>query len=254
MSYQHIAITGASSGLGRALALAYAHPGTNLHLAARDGARLAAVAATARSLGAIVSETLLDVTDAAATAAWVAGCAPLDLIIANAGISGGPGAANLESPAQIAAIFATNVTGAFNTVLPAMALMTTQPPAANGYKGRVAIIGSIAGLIALPTSPAYSAAKAALDFWVTATSPNAAKEGIGLTLVRPGFIRTPMTAANPYKMPGLMDADQAARIIIKGLAAGKTHITFPAWFGAFARFGQLLPKSIFSRVPRKPAG
>jgi NAD(P)-dependent dehydrogenase (short-subunit alcohol dehydrogenase family) len=240
MPYQHIAITGASSGLGRALTLSYAHPGITLHLAARHAERLAEVAATARSLGASVTETLLDVTDAPATIAWVASLAPLDLMIANAGISGGPGAANLETPEQIAAIFATNVTGAFNTVLPAMALMASQPPAANGYKGRVAIIGSIAGLIALPTSPAYSAAKAALDFWVTATAPNAAKEGIGLTLIRPGFIRTPMTAKNPYKMPGLMDADQAARIIAKGLAAGKTHITFPAWFGAFARVGQML--------------
>lgn len=253
MLYQHIAITGASSGLGRALALAYAHPGVTLHLAGRNAERLAEVAETAKNLGATVTKTILDVTDAAGTESWVNSCAPLDLIIANAGISGGPGAANFETPAQIAAIFATNVTGAFNTALPAMALMTTQPPATNGLKGRVAIIGSIAGLIALPTSPAYSAAKAALDFWVTATAPNAAKEGIGLTLIRPGFIRTPMTAKNPYKMPGLMDGDQAARIIRTGLEADKTHITFPAWFGAFARFGQLLPKSIFARVPRKAA-
>jgi NAD(P)-dependent dehydrogenase (short-subunit alcohol dehydrogenase family) len=253
MPYQNIAITGASSGLGRALALAYAHPGVTLHLAARNAGRLAEIAATAKSLGAAVTETLVDVTDAAATESWVQSCGKLDLIIANAGISAGPGAANMESLEQIRGIFATNVTGAFNTVLPAMALMAGQPPGPNGLKGRAVIIGSIAGLIALPTSPAYSATKAALDFWVTASAPNAAKDGIGLTLVRPGFIRTPMTAANPYKMPGLMDADEAAKIIRAGLAAGKTHITFPWWFGAFARFGQLLPKSIFAKVPRKPA-
>jgi NAD(P)-dependent dehydrogenase (short-subunit alcohol dehydrogenase family) len=253
MPYQNIAITGASSGLGRALALAYAHPGVSLHLAARNPERLAEIAATARSLGAAVTETLLDLTDASGTETWVKSCGTLDLIIANAGISAGPGAANRETPEQIRAIFATNVTGAFNTVLPAMALMAAQPPGANGLRGRAVIIGSIAGLIALPTSPAYSAAKAALDFWVTATAPNAAKDGIGLTLVRPGFIRTPMTAGNPYKMPGIMDAGEAAKIIRAGLARGKTHITFPWWFGVFARFGQFLPKSIFANVPRKPA-
>ncbi len=253
MPYQNIAITGASSGLGRALALNYAKPGISLHLAGRDATRLSEVATTARALGASVMETVLDVTDAAATQAWVQGCGRLDLIIANAGISGGPGHSNSESAVQINAIFNTNVIGAFNTVLPAMALMAEQPIATNGWRGRAVIIGSIAGLIALPTSPAYSASKAALDFWVTATAPNAAKDGVGLTLVRPGFIRTPMTAHNPYKMPGLMDADDAARIILAGLAAGKTHITSPGWFGLFARFGQMLPKTVFSRVPRKPA-
>lgn len=253
MPYQNIAITGASSGLGRALALDYAKPGISLHLAGRDATRLGEVATTARALGASVAETILDVTDATATEAWVKGCGLLDLIIANAGISGGPGHGNLESAVQVNAIFNTNVMGAFNTVLPAMALMAEQPIAANGWRGRAVIIGSIAGLIALPTSPAYSASKAALDFWVTATAPNAVKDGVGLTLVRPGFIRTPMTARNPYKMPGLMDADDAARIILAGLEAGKTHITFPGWFGLFARFGQMLPKTVFSRVPRKPA-
>jgi len=62
-----------------------------------------------------------------------------------------------------------------------------------------------------------------------------------------------MTADNPYKMPGLMDADQAARIIIKGLQAGRTHVTFPAWFAAFARFGNLFPKSLLANLPKKPA-
>ena len=115
------------------------------------------------------------------------------------------------------------------------------------------LIGSIAGLIALPTSPAYSAAKAALDFWVSAAAPRAARDGIKLTLVRPGFIRTPMTAKNPYPMPGLMDADQAADIIISGIARGQTIITFPGWFAAFARLGNLMPKSMFAKVPGKPA-
>jgi short-subunit dehydrogenase len=177
----------------------------------------------------------------------------LDLVIANAGISAGPGAANAEAPHAIRAVLATNIDGALNTALPAIAAMAKQPVGPNGNRGRVAFVGSIAGLIALPTSPTYSAAKAALDFWVSATAPNLARDGIALSLVRPGFIRTPMTARNPYKMPGIIDADQAAVKILAGLAAGKTAITFPYWLGLFARFGNLMPKSIFNNVQKKPA-
>jgi short-subunit dehydrogenase len=243
MLYQHIAITGASSGLGRALALELAGPGVTLHLSGRDPARLAAVAGEVRAKGAQTHECIADVTDAPAMASWMLGIERLDLVIANAGVSAGPGKANRETAGQIRQVFGTNVDGVFNTVLPAMERRVS----------RIVIIGSIAGLIALPTSPAYSAAKAALNFWVQAAAPGAARDGIALTLVRPGFIRTPMTAKNPYPMPGLMDAGQAARLIVAGIAAGKTFITFPWWFAALARFGNLLPKSIFARVPGKPA-
>jgi NAD(P)-dependent dehydrogenase (short-subunit alcohol dehydrogenase family) len=248
-----IAITGASSGLGRALALACAKPGVTLHLAGRNQARLDEVAATAHALGADASASRFDITDAAAAEAWVQGCGGLDLAIANAGISAGPGTANFETAAGVRAIVGANISGVFNTVLPAMALMAARAPDANGVRGRVAVVGSIAGLIALPTSPAYSASKAMLDMWVTATAPNVAKEGIRLTMVRPGFIRTPMTAKNPYKMPGLMDADQAAARILAGIAAGKSHITFPWWLAALARFGNMLPASLLAGMPKKPA-
>jgi short-subunit dehydrogenase len=251
-NYENIAITGASNGLGRALAIAYAHPGAILHLTGRDAARLAEIAATTRALGAAATETVADVTDRAAMAAWIAGCGQLDLVIANAGISSGPGAANIETPDKIRALFATNIDGVFNTVLPAMTAIAAQPPNAAGARGRIAIVGSIAGLMALPISPTYSATKAALDTWVTASAHNAAKDGIGLTIIRPGFIRTGITARNPYAMPGLMDADHAARLIRAGLAAGKTHITFPWWLAALARFSRLLPSAAFDKVRKKP--
>lgn len=243
MPYQYIAITGASSGLGRALALGLARPGAVLHLTGRDAARLSEVATEVRTKGAQASETLLDVTDRAGMEAWITGRPELDLVIANAGISAGPGKANRENGERLRAVFATNLDGVFNTVLPAMERRTR----------RIVIIGSIAGLIALPTSPAYSAAKAALDFWVRAAAPGAARDDIALTLVRPGFIRTAMTAKNPYPMPGLMDAGQAAKHIIAGIEAGQKFITFPLWFAALARLGNMLPKSMFARVPGKPA-
>jgi NADP-dependent 3-hydroxy acid dehydrogenase YdfG len=252
--YENIAITGASSGLGRALAIVYAHPGAVLHLTGRHAARLAEVAATTRALGATTTETTADVTDAAAMAAWIIGCGKLDLVIANAGISSGPGAANVETPDKIRALFATNIDGVFNTVLPAMTVIAAQPPGLTGARGRIAIVGSIAGLTALPISPSYSATKAALDTWVTASAHNAAKDGIGLTIIRPGFIHTGITAGNPFKMPGIMDAGYAAQIIRAGLTAGKTHITFPWWLALAARFSRLLPIGMFDKVQKKPPG
>ena len=100
-------------------------------------------------------------------------------------------------------------------------------PALERRTRHVVIIGSIAGLIALPTSPAYSAAKAALGFWVRGVAPRAAREGMIVTIVRPGSDRTPLTAKNPYPMPGLMDAERAARIIVTGIERGQRSITFP---------------------------
>ncbi len=249
--FRDIAITGASGGLGRALAIALAAPEVTRHLTGRDAVRLGEAAATCRALGASVTETLADVTDTAAMQNWIAASGRLDLVIANAGISAGPGENHLEAPDRLRAVFATNVDGVFNTVLPALTQMAAQPPGPDGLRGRIAVIGSIAGLIALPTAPAYSAAKAALDFWVSATIPNAAKAGIGLTIVRPGFIRTGMTANNRFTMPGLMDADAAAARIVAGLAAGKSHISFPWQFLVLTRIGQMLPKSLLAGFERK---
>jgi NADP-dependent 3-hydroxy acid dehydrogenase YdfG len=242
MQYRNIALTGASSGLGRALALELATPGVTLHLCGRDATRLSAVAAEVRARGAGATEILLDVTNQDDMDAWVRGIPGLDLMIANAGISAGPGQGHFESSEQIRAMFATNVDGVFNTVLPALARRCRH----------IAIIGSIAGLIALPSSPAYCATKATLDFWVRGVAPRAAQEGIILTIVRPGFIRTPVTAKNPYVMPGLMDAERAAKIIATGIARGQRSITFPPWLAALAWFGNLIPKQLFSVVPGKP--
>ena len=118
--YRNIALTGASSGLGRALALELAAPGVTLHLGGRDAARLTAVAAEVRARGAGTTETLLDVTNQDGMEAWVRGIPGLDLAIANAGISAGPGKGPFESSGQTRAVFATNVDGVFNTVLPAL--------------------------------------------------------------------------------------------------------------------------------------
>jgi short-subunit dehydrogenase len=247
-------ITGASSGIGRALALALAAPGVTLHLGGRDAARLADAAAACRAAGAAVETRAIDVTDRDAMAAWIAGAGPLDLVVANAGISAGTGDGT-ETPAQTRAIFAANLDGMLNTVLPALAAMRARPPGTGGRRGTIAVVASIAAFLPTPNAPAYGASKAAADAWTVATATAARAEGIRLVSVCPGFIATPMTQANPFPMPGLMTAERAARTILAGLAGGSDRIVFPWWMGCAARLAALLPwaRRAMARQPAKPA-
>jgi short-subunit dehydrogenase len=253
--FNAVLITGASSGIGHALALACARPGATLHLCGRDATRLDAVAVACRDLGADVHARTLDVTDAPEMAAWIAGVGPLDLVIANAGISAGTGDGQMETDAQTRAIFAVNLDGVLNTVLPAIQTMAAQPPGPDGLRGRIAVVASIAAFIPAPGAPSYCASKAAADAWTIGTAPSAASRGVQLTSVCPGYIRTAMTADNRFPMPGLMDADRAAGIILRGIAAGRRRLIFPWWLGLLARATALLPPrlsaSLLSRAPGK---
>ncbi len=247
-------ITGASSGIGRALALALAAPGVTLHLSGRDPARLDAVAGDCRQRGAVVASCVLDVRDAPAVADWIERSGRLDLVVANAGISAGTGQGESETPAQTRAIFATNLDGVLNTVLPAMAVLREQAPAMDGIRGRIAVIASIAAFIAAPGAPSYCASKAAVDAWTVATAAAARRAGIGLTSVCPGYVRTAMTAPNRFPMPGLMDADRAAGIILRGVAAGRVRVAFPWWMALAARGAGLLPPRALAGLMRGQPG
>lgn len=249
-----VLITGASSGLGRALAFACAAPGTVLHCSGRDAARLGAVAQAARARGAEVREAVLDVRDADAMAAWITGAGRLDLVIANAGVSAGTGGGAAESPAQTRLLVETNLHGVLNTVHPALAAMRTQPPGADGVRGRIAVIASIAGFVAAPGAPAYCATKAAADAWTVATAAVAARDGVAMTSVCPGYIRTPMTEGNRFPMPGLMEADRAAGIILRGIVRGRRRVVFPWWLGLAARLVALLPPRLSTALLGRPEG
>jgi short-subunit dehydrogenase len=250
-------ITGASSGLGAALALALARPGEALHLGGRDAARLGAVAEACRARGAIVVEAVLDVTDADAMKDWIARSGELRLVIANAGISAGTGTA-VEPAPQVRAIFATNVTGVLNTVLPAVTAMAGQAPGPDGLRGRVAVISSIAAFVAAPGAPAYCASKAAVQRWAEAMDASERRRGIRLHAICPGYVRTPMTAANEFPMPFLLEPEEAARRVLAGIARGRTRVAFPWPLYLGARFAGALPPSwqraLLGRVPAKAAG
>jgi short-subunit dehydrogenase len=241
-------ITGASSGIGQALAEALARPGATLHLSGRDASRLEAVAAACRGRGATVHPVILDVRDAEAMAAWIAGAGRLDFVVANAGISAGTGDHAPEEPAQARAIFAVNLDGVLNTVLPAMAVMAAQAPGTDGVRGNIAAIASIAAFVPAPGAAAYCAAKAAVDAWIVAAAYGARRQGIRLTSVCPGYVRSRMTARNRFPMPGLMDADRAARIILRGVAAGRVRVAFPWWMALAARLAGLLPPRLLAAV------
>ncbi len=249
-------ITGASSGIGRALAEALAAPGATLHLSGRDAARLAATAESCRGRGATVRQAVLDVTEADRMAEWVRDAGRLDLVVANAGISGGTGTAH-EPVEQARRIFAVNVTGVLNTALPAIEAMAAQAPGANGLRGHVAVVASIAAFLAAPGAPAYCASKSAVQRWAEALDVTERRRGIRVTAVCPGYIRTPMTARNPFPMPLLMEADVAARRILAGLAAGRARVVFPRRLYWAARAFGALPAPLrnwaFARVPGKPA-
>ncbi len=241
-------ITGASSGIGEALARALAAPGVSLHLSGRNAARLERVAETCRARGGRATATVLDVRDTDAMAAWIGNAGPLDLMVANAGISGRSAEGGPEDPERTRAIFDVNLGGVLNAVLPAMTAMARQPAGADGVRGRIAAVASIAAFVAAPDAAAYCASKAAVDGWIVARAPEARRCGIVLTSVCPGFIRTAMTAGYRFPMPGLMDADKAARIILRGVAAGRARVVFPWWMGLAARTAGLLPPRMLEAV------
>ncbi len=230
-----IVITGGSSGIGEALARRYARPGVTLALCGRDATRMEAVAASCRAAGAEAHGAVIDVTDAAAVAGWITESdrrAPLDLVIANAGISAGAGGGG-ESADQARAVFAVNVGGVINTVAPAIDLMRPR------RRGQIAIMSSLAGFRGMPGAPAYCASKAAVKSWGEGLRPELRRDGIEVSVICPGFVRSRMTDGNPFPMPLLMNADRAAEIIRRGLERNRARIAFPFpmfamvwWFAA----------------------
>jgi short-subunit dehydrogenase len=220
----HLVITGASSGIGAALARQYAAPGRLLSLGGRNRERLGRVAADCVQAGAECAVEPGDVTDRAAMSGWIArrdAARPIDLLIANAGISAGTTKLGNAPDASDAEVFATNVDGVVNTVEPALERMRVRG------RGQIALMASLASFRAFDTAPAYCASKAAVRFYGEGLRRAHAREGVAINVICPGFVRSPMTDANDFVMPMLMDGDRAARIIARGLARDRARIAFP---------------------------
>lgn len=244
---QGILITGASSGIGAALAVAYARPGLRLILTGRDAMRLAETAAACRERGATTTERVIDVADAVAMHAFideVAAAGRLDLVIANAGISGGFRGWDAFD-AYVRRITDTNIGGVLNTVNPAIPVMIRQGG------GQIAIVSSMAGLLTMPGAVPYSATKQFARAYAEELRGRLAPEGIRVSAICPGFVVSRMTARNRFPMPFLMDADKAARIIMRGLAANRGRIAFPWPMLAMVRLLGLLPYPLLERLLRR---
>jgi short-subunit dehydrogenase len=252
---ERIVITGASSGIGRALALAYAAPGVRLLLAGRDAQRLAEVSEACRARGATAETLAIPVTAraelAAALQAWDDKNAT-DLVIANAGMSGGPAAdpnVPVEPPELFRRLLDVNLGGTLNTVEPLLPRLVARK------KGQLALMSSLAGFRGMPNAPAYSTAKMAVRAYGEALRPLLKPTGVTVSVIFPGFVRTPLTAVNRFPMPFLMEPEEAAKRIKKGLARGGARIAFP-WptylaARAIAALPLFLSDFVLSKAPKK---
>lgn len=245
-----VLITGATSGIGRALALDYAGPGMRLLLVGRDEARLEEVAGLCRARGAEVVAGRLDLREREATAAWIAGqdaAHAIDLAIACAGIVSGTSAARpVESEEALRAVLAIDLMGVVNTIEPTLAAMRPR------RRGHVAMVGSLAGLRGFPSSPAYSMAKAAVHAYAEGIRPALRREGIAVSLIAPGFVRTPLNEAVVAPRPLEMDAARAARIIRRGLDGRRAMIAFPLVLYLGLRLLALMPARLGDLLLDRP--
>jgi short-subunit dehydrogenase len=174
---------------------------------------------------------------------------PLSLVIANAGISAGTGNRLGETAEQTRAIFAANLDGLLNTVLPIIPRMQARK------SGQIALMASLAGFFGAPGAPAYCASKAAVRVWGEGLRGWLGGFGIGVSVICPGFVETAMTARNRFPMPFLMKAPEAARIMRAGIDRNRARITFPWPLAALVWLLALLPPGwlakLMGRAPKK---
>ncbi|WP_118138194.1 SDR family oxidoreductase [Oceanicella sp. SM1341] len=246
--FRRIVLTGASSGIGAALAGELAGPDRAMLLIGRNPERLEAVAELARLKGTQVDTALLSVTDtegmARALTAWDA-IAPVDLVIANAGISAGLTGRDRPEPEGAArAQVETNLLGLLNTVEPMLA-----PMMARGA-GRLVLISSMAAIRPQPDLPSYSASKAGVRAYGIALRGWLRPLGVGVTVVCPGFVTSPMSARHAGFKPFEVSAGHAAKVILRGARRGRSSVIFPLPLALLAWGANLLPPAISERLER----
>ena len=246
-------LTGASSGIGEALARHYAASGATLGLAARRQNRLSELIAELPGEHAAYP---LDVADAAALQAaaadFIARYGAPDIVIANAGISVGTLGDDAADLPAFHRVFQTNVMGMVQTFQPFIAAMKARG------SGRLVGIASVAGIRGLPGAGAYSASKAASITYLESLRVELRGSGLKVVTIAPGYIATPMTAVNSYPMPFILAADEAARRFARAIERGTSYTVIPWQMGVVAKLMRLLPNpvfdAIFARGGRKPRG
>jgi len=245
-----IFITGASSGIGAALAAHYAADGARLGLAARRRDEMEKLAAT---LGTTSSIHVVDVADPAAVRAaaqdFIARHGIPDIVIANAGISIGTLGGDAEDVPVIERVMRTNVVGLAASLQPFV-----EPMRARGH-GTLVGIASVAGFRGLPGSGAYSASKAAAISYLESLRLELRKSGVRVVTICPGFIDTPMTRVNRYRMPFILSAEEGARRIARKIDSGQSLAVVPWQMAIVGSLMRAMPNwlydRLFARTPHK---
>ncbi|HXZ17471.1 MAG TPA: SDR family NAD(P)-dependent oxidoreductase [Roseiarcus sp.] len=241
-----IVITGASRGLGRALAIEYAAPGVALALIGRDADALDAVAARAEARGARVRIGRVDVRDRDDMRTFLVEAdeaEPTDCVIASAGVTlVTEDAGGVEDLTRSQTVFDVNLNGVMNTLAPIAPRMRAR------RKGQIALFGSIAAFAPPPDSPSYAASKAAIVAFGLATRALYDADNVSVSVVCPGFVDTDMTRSYHSAKPFLIGADEAARRIRRGLEKRRAVIAFPRRLYYAARLQQALPEPLRRQI------
>jgi short-subunit dehydrogenase len=249
---RHVFITGASSGLGQALAQHYAARGAVVGLVGR---REGVLRDLSTRLPGTHHRYAIDVRDRAAlhaaAADFIARCGGrVDGVIASAGISAGTLTDHGEDFDVFEAIVRTNLLATVATFEPFIAGMR------RARAGHLVGIASVAGVRGLPGAGAYSASKAAVAVYCESLRNELAADGIRVTTIAPGYVRTPMTDGNPYRMPFLMEPDAFAARAAIAIERGRRYTVIPWQMGMVARLMRILPDAVYDRLarnaPRKP--
>jgi short-subunit dehydrogenase len=244
-------VTGASSGIGRALAIELARRGAHVMASARRESELSALCDEIRANGGKASFTVCDVSDPEAAAEVVRktdrDLGSLDMVISNAGL-GGSGHATRLDVASVSRMIDVNVRGAIVPLIAAIPIMLGQK------HGQLVGVSSLAGKRALPTASVYNATKAALSMFLEGLRMDLDPSGIKVTDVQPGFVATGMTAKNKFKMPFLWTAEKAACVVLDRLERAPRIIAFPLPMDWLTSLTQFMPYALLSRLGRKLAG
>lgn len=243
-----VLITGASSGIGKGLALEIAARGGRLGLLARREDVLSEIVNEIRARQGTAIAVGADVRDANAMQQAAdrvrSELGPIDVLIANAGIGGIDPVSKLD-PARVADVMNINVIGAVNSVAAVL------PEMIERKRGQLVAIASLAGYRGLAKSAAYSASKAALSSFFESLRIDLRHTGVTVTIVYPGFIKTPLTSGRAAKMPYLMELDEGVKKILSAIEKGKKSYAFPWQLATIVRSSLLMPASLYDWIAER---
>ncbi len=239
-------LTGASSGIGEALTIAMAKQGAVLGLVARREELLKELAIMCEQVGGKARYFAVDVTDADAISAAAESLrnefGKIDILIANAGVGGNNAETRNFDARAVAQVININLLGAVNAVSAVL------PQMLKNKSGQLVAVSSLAGFRGLPKSAAYSASKAGMTAFFESVRLDVQHQGVMVTIIQPGFIKTPLTSGRGNKMPFLMELDDSIPLFLNAIERGKKFAAFPWQLATFVRLARVFPANLYDRI------